>query len=477
MINLRWSAPGGRRGALLATLLALAALLAALPLKLAAGLALGLLFVGAVIIEPALGIAGAVLSVPIQDLVALPGGLTVTQLVVVLATGAWLLRVLAHPDRPLQLAWQWLWLVWLGWQLACVVLARYSLADALQQWARWVAAWLAFTLAVATTTGPRRTWLLLGSLLIAPTLAALLGIGQFLTAYGPPSFLILGGRFARAAATFGKPNPFGGYMNMAWPLAATLAWWAARRARAGGRWQPRALGLAGLLGASAGLLVGGLFASYSRGGWIGAVVAAFGMALVAGRRSAAWAVGALVAGLLVGLLGAFSALPPVVSARLGAISDNLRIFDAGRVTVTADNFAVVERMAQWQAGWRMWQSSPLVGIGPGNYSAAYPSFFVGRWSELQGHAHNYYIHTLAESGVVGLALYLALMAVMFAQAVRLCQRGRGTVWGAVGLGGCGIMLAVAGHNLFENLHVLNLGIQLSGVWAVIVVGLRQVARP
>jgi hypothetical protein len=31
------------------------------------------------------------------------------------------------------------------------------------------------------------------------------------------------------------------------------------------------------------------------------------------------------------------------------------------------------------------------------------------------------------------------------------------------------MLAVAAHNVFENLHVLNLGIQLSGVWGLLVV--------
>ena len=34
------------------------------------------------------------------------------------------------------------------------------------------------------------------------------------------------------------------------------------------------------------------------------------------------------------------------------------------------------------------------------------------------------------------------------------------------------MLAVAGHNVFENLHVLNLGIQLSAVWGLMVVAER-----
>jgi hypothetical protein len=38
------------------------------------------------------------------------------------------------------------------------------------------------------------------------------------------------------------------------------------------------------------------------------------------------------------------------------------------------------------------------------------------------------------------------------------------------------MLAVASHNVFENLHVLNLGIQLSGVWGLMVVAERFVGE-
>ncbi|MBA3947392.1 MAG: O-antigen ligase family protein [Herpetosiphonaceae bacterium] len=454
-------------------LLLLALLLALLPLKLALALVGGLLFVAVTVIEPAWGLYGAVLSVPVQDLVVLPGGLTVTQVVVVLAAGAWALRVLAFPDKTLGLRWQWIWLVWLGWQLLTVVFTPYSLAQGLQQWARWVAAWLAFVLTLGTITTPKRAWGLVASLLIAPTVAALDGMWQFVTASGPPSFLIIGGRFARAAATFGKPNPFGGYMNMIWPLAAMLTLYFLRHARRSGQWQPRMLLLGTLCAGTTLALLGGLFASYSRGGWIGAIIGVFGMALLTGRRSAVLALSALLLALVIGLAGSFSILPAVVTDRLSSVTDYIRIFDAGEETVTSENFAIVERMAQMQAGWRMWQSSPLLGIGPGNYNSAYPDFYVGHWSESQGHAHNYYINTLAESGVPGLIVYLGLIGTMFAQGLRLRRMKRGSVWSAIALGGCGIMLAVAGHNLFENLHVLNLGIPLSAVWGLMVVGLRE----
>jgi O-antigen ligase len=307
-------------------------------------------------------------------------------------------------------------------------------------------------------------------LILAPLIAALIGIYQFVDASGPASFLILGGRFARAASTFGKPNPFAGYMNMAWPLALGIAvFFALRWTRGGGR---RALAVALLSAGCMALLLGGLFASYSRGGWIGAVSGLMGLALLGGRRTAAAAALVLVLCLLAGLLGAFSALPPVVVDRIQAITDNIRIFDAGKEPVNDENFAVVERMAHWQAAWGMWLAYPIFGVGPGNFNAAYPDFFVGRWSVSQGHAHNYYLHILAECGLPGLGLYLVLIFAVAYQAIRLRRMRRGTVWEVVALGGCGIMLAVASHNVFENLHVLNLGIQLSGVWGLMIVAQR-----
>lgn len=458
--------------------MALIVALAALPVKFAAALVLALFFAVVVVVEPAIGLYGAIMSVPVQDLVRLPAGLTVTQLVVVLATGAWLLRVLAHPGQRLGLRLQWPWLLFLAWQLLAVAFTPYSQVLGLQQWARWVAAYLAFVLTLGTITDRRRAWGLIAALMLGPLAAALIGIVQFAIAYGPPSYLILGGRFARAAATFGKPNPFGGYMNMAWPIALTLSLFFAglylsRRPDRNPYGFRHVRLLVGVFAACAALLLLGLFASYSRGAWIGAAVALFALAALGGRRTALAAAMGLVLFLLVGLLGAFNALPTVVVKRLAAISNNISIFDAGKVSVNDENFAVVERMAHWQAAWRMWQAHPFLGIGPGNFNEAYPAFFVGRWSISQGHAHNYYLHILAEAGPGGLALYLILIGVVFVEALRLWLAGRGTAWGALGLGGCGIMLAVAGHNVFENLHVLNLGIQLSGVWGLVIVARRM----
>jgi O-antigen ligase len=327
----------------------------------------------------------------------------------------------------------------------------------------------------------------------------LYGLVQFvIPSLAPASFLILGGRFARASATFGKPNPFAGYLNMAWPLALALAvyfvsHWLQTRSRItqaryakqttpvtntlGSPASPRFLFLgswflAFLFAAFALLLLAGLFASYSRGGWIGAIAGLGVLAIAGGRKTAAAAGFVVVLGLLIGLLGAFSALPPALTDRLSTISNNLRIFDAGEVAITGENFAIVERMAHWQAGWRMYANYPFVGVGAGNFNPAYPDFFVAPWSTSQGHAHNYYIHTLAESGIFGLLGYLLLVGAMLREALLIRRQQRGTAWGAAMIGVCGIIAAVAAHNIFENLHVLNLGIQLSSVWGLAIVAAR-----
>jgi hypothetical protein len=54
------------------------------------------------------------------------------------------------------------------------------------------------------------------------------------------------------------------------------------------------------------------------------------------------------------------------------------------------------------------------------------------------------------------------------QALRAVRAARGWAWRGIAAGGAGVVAAVAAHNLFENLHVLNMGLQLGSVWALLV---------
>jgi O-antigen ligase len=277
-------------------------------------------------------------------------------------------------------------------------------------------------------------------------------------------------------------------MNMAWPLALALAAGAVlalfrhgdRRTMAGTRGSSKKQGVAQNANTRTRLLVLGtwflsllllaaLAASLSRGAWVGAACGVVGMAVALGRRSRRWALAALGVGGLALALGAGGLLPDVLAERLASITRYLTVFDAAAVEITPQNFAVVERMAQMQAGWRMFLVHPLTGVGPGNYSLAYPAFAAGTWYASRGHAHNYYIHMAAEAGVIGVLAYLALLAGVFRQAAATLRRQHSSIWRSAAIGCCGIIAAVVGHNLFENLHVLSMGIQLAAVWGLLVV--------
>ena len=80
-------------------LVTLALLLALLPLPtLALALLYGLLILLA-LADPIFGLYWAIISVPVQEVVHVPGGLSYTQAAMLLAVGAWAVRVLAHPER------------------------------------------------------------------------------------------------------------------------------------------------------------------------------------------------------------------------------------------------------------------------------------------------------------------------------------------------------------------------------------------
>jgi O-antigen ligase len=54
----------------------------------------------------------------------------------------------------------------------------------------------------------------------------------------------------------------------------------------------------------------------------------------------------------------------------------------------------------------MARQRPALGVGFGNYEAAYPQYRLMSWPFALGHAHNYYLNLLSETGVAGLAAYL-----------------------------------------------------------------------
>jgi O-antigen ligase len=277
---------------------------------------------------------------------------------------------------------------------------------------------------------------------------------QYATGQGPSAFTL--GETLRAYGHFEQPNPFAGYLGTILPFAIALSLLA----------RPRWLrGLAILSGL---VVAAGIILSQSRGAWLGVLTALSIMALTGSFRARRLVGPALYGVLLLAVVSLSGLLPAALTARLSGLVENFGLFDARTVVVTPENFALVERMAHWQAGWDMFRDHPLLGVGAGNYPVAYDFYSLPGWREALGHAHNYYLNVAAESGLLGLIALLLLLVVSYRQAVRGVRTGaadgleRAALLGALG---CLVMLTV--HNLFDNLLVHGLPVQIGFVLALI----------
>lgn len=442
---------------------------------------------------PWLGVALLVASVPAQQVGAAGGGaLTLTR--AALASAAFgLLLWWTFGRRPVvtsALILPFIGLV--GWLFVTAHVARDVGASSSDLF-RWSIALFAFfaALQVMVGTSERIVTAIIATIAIAGALEAGFGTALGLLGLGPESFHIEGA-FSRAYGTFGRPNTFAGYLEMAvfpvlWlglyrlrSLNAELRdYRLVRRKGFAASGKPRrrlmlSLAVTLVLIGSSAVMLGGIVISFSRGAWLGVMVGFAVTLVIALRRYWHLVIPAIPAAVIVGVVGLSLVAPATLTDRIGSIADEARPFDASSITIDEDNFAVVERMAHWQAGWHMFEDHPLTGVGAGNFNARYPDYYVRETFRFsQGHAHNFYIHMLAENGIIGLALYLMLILSFAFVALRVALTSSDRLAGALALGALGTMTATYVHNVFENLHVLNLGVQLSVTWALAIAAHRR----
>jgi putative inorganic carbon (HCO3(-)) transporter len=160
--------------------------------------------------------------------------------------------------------------------------------------------------------------------------------------------------------------------------------------------------------------------------------------------------------------------PAAVTARLSDFSSDLSIGDVRGVFVTEENFSVIERLAHWQSGVEMAKDNLWLGVGFGNYEPAYDDYAFLNWPHPLGHAHNYYLNILAETGVLGAVAYLVLWLVIFLQLIRLLRRLSWPERG-IALGLLAAWTALSIHHLFDKLYVNNLYLFMGAM-----LGLQQV---
>jgi len=218
--------------------------------------------------------------------------------------------------------------------------------------------------------------------------------------------------------------------------------------------------LAGTLGVA-------LLASWSRGGWLGAAAGVTAMLYFLPRRR--WLGALLVLVLLLAGWGALESglVPESIAGRLTGFADYVQFQDARGVDITPANYAVLERMAHWQAALNMANAHPWLGVGLGNYEAAYADYALINWPYALGHAHNYYLNILAETGILGLVAYLGFWAAVIALTARVIRHAPYPQRGlALGLMGAWVHLSV--HHLVDKLYVNNIYLHLGALLGILI---------
>jgi hypothetical protein len=230
--------------------------------------------------------------------------------------------------------------------------------------------------------------------------------------------------FGRASGTFGIPNSMAAFLVLLLPAVLAVAW--SRSATVTARvWA----------GAVSALYAVGLVLTVSRGPWL-----ALGMALAAwplgtaGRswlRRLGWAVGAGLAALAVGAL-LYVTLPGVRE----------------RFDQLAQNGGEKTRPILWSAAASLWREAPVLGTGAGSYNVLFERHRPERfWDEPQW-AHNDYLNTLSDYGLLGAVLGLGGVAGIAGRAVWR-RRGRG----GAPMAGVGVGLAAFALALSVDFHL------------------------
>ena len=111
-------------------------------------------------------------------------------------------------------------------------------------------------------------------------------------------------------------------------------------------------------------------------------------------------------------------------------------FIANRIQGLWENQNAIQRAVFFSDGLKLFRRSPIVGLGMGAYENGLMS--VQSFYYETKYAHNHYIQALVETGAVGLALFLGLLAV----SARSVRRGKRTDPLVPALGACLVFMAI-----------------------------------
>ncbi len=301
---------------------------------------------------------------------------------------------------------------------------------------------------------------LLAALLLGQLITAVIGLRQLyapiedLALWADPNSVADGTR--RIYSTLGNPNLLAGYLVPILPLAVIglLRWQ--------GVW-PKLLALGSLgCGLAAALL------SYSRGGWIGLLLALGSLGLLLLLRQSR-RLGPLWGKLLPPLVITAVVVALVLAAiKVEPLRIRLTSMLAGRGD-SSNNF----RINVWLAALEMIQARPWIGIGPGNsaFNLIYPLYQQPGYTALS--AYSVPLELAVETGIPGLLAATGLL--LSSLRLGLQQLQRDLALSLPALGAAAAVIGLAGHGVVDTIF-FRPEVQITGWFALATLGAARQLR-
>jgi len=119
--------------------------------------------------------------------------------------------------------------------------------------------------------------------------------------------------------------------------------------------------------------------------------------------------------------------------------------------------SVQKRLKDYQKAIDFWQTSPVIGIGPGNYGPMYKNFpphdDVTDWDIV----NNQYIESLTETGVLGLALLTIIYLVIIIRSIMAFFRSKDLYLKSIMFGLLAAFIAIlVQYNFFSTLYIMHI---------------------
>lgn len=333
-----------------------------------------------------------------------------------------------------------------GLAVATAALASLAPSSSLLALGMWVSCLAMFHLVARALKHPYQVRVIISALLLSSVAVAVIGIYQFAAGIETPSSWIdlkaSPSVTTRVYSVFDNSNMLAEYLAFLLPVTAWLA-------AATSSWAKRAVLLGILAVQSLGLLY-----TFSRGGWISALVALVLLARWRERR-------------LFPVLLAGAALAPLLlpGAALERASTLATLQDTSIKFRTSIWVAVIRLLRDyWPTG---------VGLGPGAFLRVYPDYLLA--GTPAAHTHNLYLELVTEMGIPGLLAFLWLMRNLFLYVLpRPGDKGDSHLHGLA----VALMAGIAGqlvHGLTDNTWYSSKNLVLFWIFAGLAIAARRLA--